>query len=135
MTVAVTITASSIILPAGVVFKGEQNRQIAKDKFKTYLKDHFYACQKNAWMDEPVMKQWVDVVLKLYVETAPNPIIPLLILDSYHCHMISSVVHYIQELGVEVQTFLVAAPLYVSQSMLVSTSHSKHEPITYGNHG
>ena len=58
---------------------------------------------KNAWMDEPVMKQWVDVVLKLYVETAPDLIITLLILDSYHCHMMSSVMHYIQELGVEVQ--------------------------------
>jgi hypothetical protein len=53
VTVAVTITASSVILPAVVVFKGEQNRQIAKDEFKMFLKDHFYACQKmHGWMSQ-----------------------------------------------------------------------------------
>lgn len=102
-TVAVAITASGIILPSVVVFKGQPNGRIAKEEIPTFTKDHFYACQKNAWMDERVMKQWVNVVLKPYVETAPDHIIPLLILDSYRCHMMSSVVQCIQELGVEVQ--------------------------------
>ncbi len=102
-TVAVAITASGIILPSVVVFKGQPNGRIAKEEIPTFTTDHFYACQKNAWMDERVMKQWVNVVLKPYVETAPDHIIPLLILDSYRCHMMSSVVQCIQELGVEVQ--------------------------------
>jgi hypothetical protein len=53
-------------------------------------------------MDEVVMMAWVNGPLKAYVELAPDGIIPLLILDSYRCHMMASVVHRIQELGVEV---------------------------------
>jgi hypothetical protein len=48
------------------------------------------------------MIAWVDNVLKPYVANAPNHIIPLLILDSYRCHMMASVVTRIQELGIEV---------------------------------
>lgn len=101
-TVAVTITASGRILPAVVVFKGKRNGRIATDEFGTYPNEHFYACQKNAWMDEIVMSQWVENVLAPYVAQAPEHVIPLLILDSYRCHMMASVVQQIQELGVEV---------------------------------
>ncbi len=53
-------------------------------------------------MDEQVMLTWVEEVLAPYVATAPE-IILLLILDSYQCHMMASVVYKIQELGVEVK--------------------------------
>ena len=53
-------------------------------------------------MDESVMHQWVDSVLKPYVATAPPDIVPLLFLDSYKCHLMSSVVTKIQDLGVKV---------------------------------
>jgi hypothetical protein len=54
-------------------------------------------------MDERVMIEWVDNVLKPYVANAPDHAIPLLILDSYHCHMMALVVTRIQELGIEVK--------------------------------
>jgi hypothetical protein len=54
-------------------------------------------------MDERVMISWVDDMLKPYVATAPNHVIPLLILDSYRCHMMGLVVTRIQELGIEVK--------------------------------
>ncbi len=54
-------------------------------------------------MDEQVMLAWVEEVLAPYVATAPEDIIPLLIFDSYQCHMMASVVYTIQELGVEVK--------------------------------
>jgi hypothetical protein len=54
-------------------------------------------------MDETVMLAWVDQVLQPYVKTAPEDIVPILILDSYQCHMMASVVQKIQELGVEVK--------------------------------
>ncbi len=54
-------------------------------------------------MDEGVMIVWVDEVLAPYVATAPDDVIPLLILDSYQCHMMALVVQRIQELGVEVK--------------------------------
>ena len=62
-----------------------------------------YACQDNAWMDERVMLMWVEMVLKPYVNTAPDNVVPLLFLDSYHCHMMNLVVNAIQDLGVEVK--------------------------------
>jgi hypothetical protein len=56
-------------------------------------------------MDEEVMIVfvWVDAVLKPYVANAPKDVIPLLILDSYQCYMMASVVTWIQELGIEVK--------------------------------
>jgi hypothetical protein len=38
-----------------------------------------------------------------YVATAPDDIVPLLVLNSYQCHMMALVVQMIQELGVEVK--------------------------------
>jgi hypothetical protein len=54
-------------------------------------------------MDERVMLAWVEEVLAPYAATAPEDIILLLILGSYRCHMMASVVSKIQELGVEVK--------------------------------
>ena len=38
---------------------------------------------------------WVDMVLKPYVDTAPDDMVPILFLDWYHCHMMNSVVNVI----------------------------------------
>jgi hypothetical protein len=46
-TVAVTITASGIILPAVVVFKGTRNGRIATDEFGTYPNEHFLRMPKK----------------------------------------------------------------------------------------
>ncbi len=53
-------------------------------------------------MDERVMLRWVDEVIKPYVATAPDDVIPVLLLDSYRCHIMASVVKKITDLGVEV---------------------------------
>jgi hypothetical protein len=53
-------------------------------------------------MDETVMLAWVDGPLKAYVNIGLDGIIPLLVLGSYRCHMMASVVQRIQEMGVEV---------------------------------
>jgi hypothetical protein len=93
VTVAVTITADSTLLPSTLVFKGKPDGCISKKEFKTYPNTHFYKCQEAAWMNEEVMIVRVNKMLAPYV----------LILDMYRCHMMSSVVQMIQELGVEVQ--------------------------------
>jgi hypothetical protein len=53
-------------------------------------------------MDERVMQMWVRLVLKPSVETRPGNIQPVLLLDSYRCHMIASIMKDIQDLGVEI---------------------------------
>ena len=46
---------------------------------------------------------WVEMVLKPYVDTAPDNVVSILFLDSYHSHMMNSVINAIQDLGVEVE--------------------------------
>jgi len=77
--------------------------RIARTEFSTYPTTHHYHCQDSAWMDERVMLAWVDEVLKPYVADAPEYVIPILILDSYRCHMMALVLTKIQELGIEVK--------------------------------
>jgi hypothetical protein len=102
-TVAVTIAADGTVLPSMVIFKGAATGRIAKKELGTYPITNLYCCQENAWMDKTVMLAWVDEVLAPYVATTPDHVVPLLILDSYRCHMMGSVVQRIQELRVEVQ--------------------------------
>jgi len=105
VTVTVTITADGTLLPSTLIFKGNPDGRIAKKEFPSgvYPNGHFYKCQDNAWMDEDVMIAWVNEVLAPYVGTAPDHVVPILILDMYRCHMMPSVVQMIQELVVEVQ--------------------------------
>jgi hypothetical protein len=103
VTCALTVSASGRILTPLLVVKGTPGGRIEKREFSTFPNDVLYACQANAWMDEKVMLLWVDKILKPYVETAPDGIVPLLFLDSFRCHMMGSVVQAIQELGVEVE--------------------------------
>jgi hypothetical protein len=101
-TVAVTITGISTVLPLTIIFKGKHDGRITQSEFATYPAGHHYCCQEATWMNEQVIVAWVEEVLAPYVAIAPEDIIPLLILDSYQCHMMASVVYKIQDLGVEV---------------------------------
>ena len=50
-------------------------------------------------MDKACMLQWVDEVLKTHVAFAAVEIIPVLLLDSYRCHMMEA----INDIGVNVE--------------------------------
>ena len=102
-TVALCITASGKALTPMIVFKGKPQGRIVTCEFPEYPLGMEYACQDNAWMDETVMLQWVNKVLKPYVDDAPEGIVPILFLDSYRCHIMASVVNAVQGLGVEVE--------------------------------
>jgi hypothetical protein len=101
VTCALTVTASGKVLPPMLIFKGSPNGRIMQE-FPTFPNNIVYACQVNAWMDERMMLLWVDQVLKPYVATAPPGIVPFLLLDSYRCHMMQTVVRAIEDLGCEV---------------------------------
>ena len=62
-----------------------------------------YTVQEKAWMDESIMKDWIKEVLKPYVETAPAGVQPTLFLDSYRCHMMTSIVNLITAQGVQIE--------------------------------
>ncbi len=48
------------------------------------------------------MKRWVDKVLQPYVATAPDDDIPVLLLDSYRCHIMALIANRSTALGAEV---------------------------------
>ena len=54
-------------------------------------------------MDERVMIEWVENILKPYIEMAPENVALLLVLDFYWCQMMTSMMEAIQQLGVEVK--------------------------------
>jgi hypothetical protein len=94
------------MLTPDLVFKGSLDGHIATWDFATYPCGCIYAYQSSAWMGEVVVLQWVEQVLEPYVLEAPLHVVPLLLLDSYRCHMTTSVVSQINELSVEVQHIL-----------------------------
>ena len=97
LTCAVTVSAAGDILRPFIVFKGKEPE---KSGFPV---DCSYICQDRAWMDEAVMLQWVKEVLEPWSKHVPAGIVPYLLLDSYKCHLMSLVVHAIQDLGIEVE--------------------------------
>ncbi len=42
---------------------------------------------EECWMDERVMLRWVEDIFAPYVALAPPGIIPVILLDSYRCHI------------------------------------------------
>lgn len=101
-TFAMTVTASGKFLKPLLVFKGAANGQIVKNEFPGYTSNMIYACQDNAWMEEHVMLMWVSKILEPYMASTPEGIVPILLLNSYRCHMMATVVSAIQDLGIEV---------------------------------
>ena len=103
-TAALTITASGESLPPMIIFKGSPKGRIVKTELATLDPTCFYRCQRAAWMDEDCMLAWVDLVLKKYLVDFPPPpgVVPVILLDSYRCHMMASVVGPIQALGYEI---------------------------------
>ena len=106
LTCAVTVSAARDILRPFIVFKGKHDGRIVHEfqnpEKSGFLVDSSYICQDRAWMDEAVMLQWVKEVLEPWSKHVPAGIVPYLLLDSYKCHLMSSVVHAIQDLGIEV---------------------------------
>ena len=75
---AVTVTASGKMLPPLVVFKGKGSGR-TEQEFGKFNQGAEYAVQPKAWMDEQVMKVWMDsIVLIPYVLSAPAGVHPFL---------------------------------------------------------
>jgi DDE superfamily endonuclease len=99
ITVALTVTASWKTLPPYIIFQGAPGGRI-ESEFAEYLPNAIYAVQKNAWMDEAKMLHWVEAMLVPYCNNAPDGVVPLLLLDSYNCHLMPSAITAIESAGV-----------------------------------
>ena len=83
---------------------GKPGARIETREFPTYPRENLYACQDWAWMDEHVMRNLVQMVLKPYIKQALPGFQPPTFLDQYCCHMMACVVNIIQDLGVQIET-------------------------------
>ena len=98
----ITVTASGNFLKLILVFKGISGGRIKKRK-PTFPTQISYKCQNNAWMDKDIMGKSIEEVFKPYIANALEDFVPMLILNFYTCHMMTSVMQKIQDLGVEVE--------------------------------
>ena len=133
-TCALTIMASGKMLDPLMVFKGKPNGRIVTHEFPEFPDRILYTCQDNACMDEKVMLQWVEKILKPYIGDAPDGVIPLLFLDSYRCHIMGSVVMAIQNLGVEVEQ-IPGGCTYLCQPVDVGVNKPLNLFVTNGSNG
>ena len=101
VTVALTVTAAGGLLPPMFVFKAKPGGHVQRE-LRNFPEGAAYTVQHNTWMDESVMLQWVDRVLKPWSETVPETIVPYLLLDSYKVHLMTTVTRQIESLGIEV---------------------------------
>ena len=97
-TLAIPLCADCSKLSPMLIFKGTENGWIAKNEFPKFLPSCKHYCQENAWIDERAIIKWVENILKPFIEMAPENVVLLLVLDSYQCHMMTSVVKAIQQL-------------------------------------
>jgi hypothetical protein len=106
VTLAVAVTASGELLPPFLIFKGQRHDRITVREFATYPGKGKYDCQPKAWMDEAMMNEWINIVLKPWKDDhdASNPSIqpPIIVLDAYRVHQMGLVVNHIQVMGIEV---------------------------------
>jgi hypothetical protein len=124
-TVALIITAAGNQLVPIVVYKGTENGRIKKQENQHHHPTCIYKTQDNAWMDERVMLRWVKDVLAPYVALAPSGINPIILLDSYCCHIMASVVNMIQDLGCKVVHIPGGVPDWCNLWTSAITSRSK----------
>ena len=92
-TAALTVTAAGDFLTPMIIFKGKPDGLIARRELPTLDPTSIYACQDAAWMDKRCMLIWVDEVFGAYLVANPPPegVQPVLLIDSYRCHMMASV--------------------------------------------
>ena len=88
LTVVMCVTHDGDVLPALTIFKGKRPLQIRADG--VYIRT-----QEKAWMDEPMMLQWIDLVW----EPATERKRALLILDSFSAHVTNSVKKRLKEIN------------------------------------
>lgn len=104
-------------LPPFVIFKGTRNARIHKEVTgnaanRGYPDGVIMTVQKNAWMDEILMEEWVDRVWKPFV-AENNFCNSYLLMDQFKGHMVSSVTEKLSNLGTdsEFTTWSAASPI------------------------
>ena len=102
-TVSITITASGKVLKPHIIYKGKPEGLISESELPRHPKGAVYSTQVNAWMDETVFYTWIDSVLVPHINTAPEGIEPLLIMDGCRVHKMKGVNERLSELGVRVE--------------------------------
>ena len=104
-TTHIGIDRSGKMMTPYIIFKGMPGGRIEKRELPTFSDHAYYAMQKNAWCDETCMLDWLNKSFKDWVDARKvqfPDIIPVLILDAFAVHMLTSVVAKVESLGCDV---------------------------------
>ncbi len=101
---AFTITAAGDFLTPIIIYKGKPNGHITTRELPKFNPTSIYACQEATWMDERCMLMWINEILSPYLVANPPPpgIQPIILLNSYRCHMMALVANKIFDSGIKV---------------------------------
>ena len=106
LTACLSMTAAGQWLKPLFIFKDKGGRRIERE-FKTFSKEAEYAVHEKAWRNIEIMLLGVEMCLKLWVDSAPDRIIPYLLLDSFQVHQTQEVVQAIERRGANLISFQV----------------------------
>ena len=96
LTACLGVTAAGQWLKQLFIFKGKGGGRIERE-FKTFPKEAEYAVHEKAWTNIEIMLLWVEKCLKPWVDSAPDGIVPYLLLDSFRVHQTHEVVQAIEQ--------------------------------------
>ena len=100
LTACLGVTADGHWLKPLFIFKGKEGGRIERD-FRTFPMEAEYAVHEKSWTNIEIMLKWVERCLKPWVESAPDGVVPYLLLDSFKVHQTQQVVQAIEETGCE----------------------------------
>ena len=100
LTACLDVTAVGLWPKPLFIFKSKRGGKIEKE-FKTFQKKADYTMHEKAWTNIEIMLLWIEKCLKLWVDSAPDGIIPYLLLDLFQVHQTQEVVQAIEQTGCE----------------------------------
>ena len=103
-TVNVGCTMGGSILTPHIIFKGQPGGRIEKREFPSYPSGAYYGINKNAWCDTIEMERFIRTSLKDWIVAGYqwSQEVPVLVLDSYAVHQMTSTIRLIENLGCDV---------------------------------
>lgn len=99
VTAALTVSAAGEKVIPYVIFKGKSNAVVDKEVSK--FNGSIARAQDKAWMDQPMMLDWIERVWKPITQKLDGP--TLLLLDCFKVHMTSATREAIEACGTEIE--------------------------------
>ena len=103
LTLALTVASNGEKLPPMAIYQAEPNVRVAREFSRVnnpYPQGIHYMCNRSAWMIEPAMLEWIDLVIVSYAEAMGHNNI-CMNLESFSVHRAIAVCERLSRLSIE----------------------------------